>query len=605
MPINIEQAYREFNILKEQEQGRNYEYYLLRQAVKGNFRWPSDWPRHVPKLKRNLCKPITERFATYLMGKGFSYNVERPNTLDYREHAERTEKVVRRVLELSRGWMQFALGAKTGSELGRSIFKVYKKGSGKNAHACFTYCQPDYFYGIPSGDDHLADFSVVYYSYPLDRSEAERMFGPGDYKDETQLAINRRYDKRYENEVGQLQDERLASRRIPVLEVWTKDEYALIVGGVVKYNGPTPPEYRWKENGEGFIPFVVIENSRNAGEAIGEADIAQARELNEEYNQLLSLQSHIVKKWLRPTLVWEGAPQNYAQLLSQTLAGGGALPARLGSKLYFLVHQGTNQELPLLIQQIREAILENAGMSEIALQGTVQGSINTGPALAAQFQPVISAIEKKRTEWENGIKRIVAMLLNVQEHIGDSDMLGEAVINQDTKSRWHADGELVKLSGKDIAGLREITVSWPGVLPKDDFEAARLEMEKAAQGFQSIYTTLEKLGEEYPSDEIARIRMENEDPSLRGEKVAEQLRAQTPLLKAQADAQLKAAEMGMEQERMSMDALAQAAAASGLPPGDEELAAQGDFSARIRQMAQAQQAKLDMEGDEPVLTAGY
>ena len=31
-------------------------------------------------------------------------------------------------------------------------------------------------------------------------------------------------------------------------------------------------------------------------------------------------------------------------------------------------------------------------------------------------------------------------------------------------------------------------------------------MEKASQGIQSLYTTLENLGEDYPSDELARIR---------------------------------------------------------------------------------------------------
>jgi len=593
MALNIKEAQEEFALLKEQERERNYEYYLLRQAVKGNFRWPVDWPKHVPKQKRNLCKPITERFATYLMGQGFDFNIERPNTLNYRETAERTEKILEVLFELSNAPLQWAMGAKTGSELGRTIFKVYKKGATGAEHACFTYCQPDYFYGIPTGDDQLSDYSVVYYSYPLDVAAAKRQYGPRDYKTERQLAGGQRYEDRRNNvnPYGQLSD-----RRIPVLECWTKDDYALVVGGVTIYNDKNPN--KWIKTGEGFIPFVVIENSRNSGEARGEADIAQSRELNETYNQLFSLKHHIVKRWLRPTLVWEGAPSNYAEILAQTINGGGAIPARLGSKLYFLTHDRENTAVMELESETRAAILENAGMTDTALQGTVQGSINTGPSAAMQFQPVVASVEAKQTEWTWGLKRKCAMMLNIQEQIGNSAALGEAVINNTMASENNGDGEVVALSGYDIAGLREVVINWPGVLPKDDVALANLEIQKAQAGMQSYYTTLEKLGEKYPDDELSRVRMENQDPSLRGEKVAEQLRAQTPLLKAGADAQLKQEQMAMQQQQANQqNELAMMQAEAQAAPNDDELAKQGDIGARLRQMQKAHQARLDMEGE--------
>lgn len=595
--IDLKEAVQEFQYLKVKEQTRNREYYELRQAVKGNFRWPRDWPRHIPRYTRNLCKPITERFTHYLMGKGFSWNIERPNTLEYRESAERAEKILKRILELSQAPLQFDMGARTGSQLGRTIYKVYKKGKKGAEHACFTYCQPDYFYGIQAGDDHLGDYSVVYYSYPIDIAEARRLWGNRPYKNESDIDQEKRYEVRLDDRTNS-DGGRLKERRIPVLEVWTKDAYALVVGGQVIYNGDTP--YRWKDTGEGYIPFVVIENIRNQGEARGEADIAQARELNEAYNILLSKKFHIVDRYLNPTLVWEGAPQNYAEILAQTLGGGGAIPARLGAKLYFLVHQGPNPAILELEQAIRAAILENSGMSEIALQGTVSGSVNTGPALAAQFQPVLSTIEKKRLEWETGLKKLFAMLLDVQERIGDSTVLGQAVVNQTVKSRDDmGDGELVSLSGADIAGLREVTISWPGVLPKDDFEASRLEMEKASQGFQSIYTTLEKLGEEYPDDEIARIRMENQDPALRGEKVAEQMRATAPLIAAQARAQqqMSQGDPSLEGSTPGMGEMPLA------PPNEEELLAQGDIGARLRQLARSKPSLNDDE-DMPSIEVG-
>lgn len=588
MAVDIKAAIEEFNLLKTQETNRNREYYLLREAVKGRFRWPRDWPKHIPKVTTNLCKPVTERFVTYLMGKGFSWNIDRPNTIEYRETAERTEKILKRLLTLSHADVQFDMGAKTGSQLGRTIFRVYEKGEGKAKHAAFTHCQPDYFYGIPASDDHLGDWSAVYYSYPVDKNEAQRMFGPGNYKTEAELARTDHYEERPESAYDQAN---MRARRVPVLEIWTKDDYALVVGGVVKYNDANP--YKWTDTGEGFIPFVVVENIRNSADSKGESDIAQGREVNEHINWLVSRKSYIVQRWLNPTLVWEGAPPNYADMLSATLGGGGALPTRLGSKLYFLAYDSPNQSVVELEQTLRAAFLEVTGMTELALQGTPSGSINTGPALQAQFQPVLSSIEKKRKEWEQGLKLLFRMLLEVQERIGDSKALGTAAINGTVKSRNEGDAELVDLSGKDIQGLRDVVIQWPGVLPKDDIEFANLEMNKASQGFQSIYTTLEKLGEEYPDDEISRIRMENNDPSLRGEKVAEQIRAETPIIKQQMD---------QEFQMQQMAAGMAPGGGSPAPAPESEDPEEADFLKRLRLLQQAG-PQMNTDEDEPVLEA--
>lgn len=567
--IDLDQAHDEFSRLKAKDRSRNNEYYLQRQAVQGNFRWPRAWPSHIDKVTHNLCKPITERFATYLMGKGFSYNIDRPNSLEYREKAERAEKILRRLLDLSFSELQFDQGAKSGSQLGRTIFKVYEAGMEGKEHACFTYCQPDYFHGVPAGDNHLGDWSVVYYSYPLDINEAQRQFGKDkNYKTESQLGQTTFYDPLPEDNQDSFQ--RLKDRRVPVLESWTKDAYALEVGGVVIYNGDNP--YQDKTTGDGYIPFVVIENIRNAGSAEGESDIHQARELNEQLNFLLSRKTHIVGRWLQPTLVWEGAPQNYAETLASTIGGGGAIPARLGSRLYFLAYDRPNPAVTEMEDTLRTAILDTAGMNEIALQGTPSGSINTGPSLQAQFQPVISTVSKKRKEWERGIKTLFRYLLDTQERIGASTALGEAVINQSIKSKDQSDGELVELSGKDIDGLREVAISWPEVLPQDDVQQARFELEKMQGGAQSIYTTLENLGEDYPDDEIARIRMENTDPSLKGEAVAAQQKGQA----AQDQVALKGQQQMFDQQQ-AMQGGPPGAPGAGAPQDPQEAALQSAF----------------------------
>jgi hypothetical protein len=593
--IDVEQAKVEFAVLKQDNIDRNTEYYLNRQAVKGNFRWPRDWPNHIPKLKHNFCKPITERFSTYLMGRGFTYNVDRPNTLEFRDQAERTEKILRRLLKLAKSDILFSEGADTGSQLGRTVYKVYKTGPKGRQHACFQHVQPDYFYGIPATDSPAGEWAKVFYSYPIDRSEAVRMFGPNNYKSEAAIAQAERYDNLPE-EARNITSEIRLDRRVPVLEVWQRDAYLLEVGGVVIYNGDNP--FKWTTTTkEGFIPFIVIENIRNDGDTFGESDIAQSRELNEQFNYLLSRKQYIVGRWLQPTLVWEGAPQNYLDILTSTIGGGGAIPARLGSRLYFLAYDRPNPQVQELEQTLRTAILETAGLNEIAFQGTVHGYVNTGPSVNAQYQPLTSVIQKKQQSWQQGIELLFAMLLELQESIGDSEALGLTVVNSTVNSKNGSDGDVVQLSGQDIAGLREVAITWPGLLPKDDASAAQLELQKAEQGLQSIYTTLEKLGEDYPDDEIARIRMENTDPALKGEKVAEQMRAQGQFAQQTANAQATLAGAGGDQGGADQEN----AAESG--PGDEQdLLQQGNIGARLRQLARNSQPQLDQSsGDEPVL----
>lgn len=605
--FKVDETLMEFATLKQDNLQRNYDYYLLRQAAKGNFRWPRDWPIHIPKLSKNMCKPIVEKMASYLIGGGFNWNINRPNSLEYRETAERSEKILKRLLDLSRSDIQFMEGAKTGAKLGRTIYKVYKKGAKGSEFATFSYCQPDYFYGVPVGAESPGEMSIVYYSYPIDKTEAVRRFGAGNYKTEGEMAEGDRYDRKREQNQWTTVESR---RRVPVLEVWSKDSYLLQVGGITKFNGDNP--YKWTETGEGFIPFVVIENIRSDEDGFGEADITQGRLINERMNYLLSRRDHIVNRWLTPTITWEGAPQNYAEILAQSMSGGGAIPMRLGSRIGFLSYDRPNEAVAQQIAELRATFLEVCGMNEAAYQGAVTGSINTGPALDVQFQPLISTIQKKRKEWEIGIRNLFAMLLQVQETIGASTALGQAVILAANKSTSampgdqttgpNSDGMIALLSGVDINGLRDVSISWPGVLPKDDFAASRLEMEKLQSGMQSVYTTMEKLGEEYPNDEIQRIRKENEDPSLRGEKVAEQVRSLSPLAKQQQDQQFQ-----LQQQQMQMQQQA-----GGMPQGQGQPApmdmGQGggmqgnpanDIGARMRELGRSSQMKLDNTGDLP------
>jgi hypothetical protein len=93
--------------------------------------------------------------------------------------------------------------------------------------------------------------------------------------------------------------------------------------------------------------------------------------------------------------------------------------------------------------------------------------------------------------------------------------------------------------------------------------------------------------------------MENNDPSLRGEKVAEQIRAQAPLIKAQGQQALDEAKFITEQQ-----AQAQEAQGGGSPAGPAPEENPNDIMSRIRQIQKAHAARLDLDADDPVITSG-
>jgi hypothetical protein len=94
------------------------------------------------------------------------------------------------------------------------------------------------------------------------------------------------------------------------------------------------------------------------------------------------------------------------------------------------------------------------------------------------------------------------------------------------------------VSGKDVGGHRDISITWPGFLPKDDVAAARFELEKHAGRVQSMHTTMSNLGFEFPEDELALIRAETEDEKLPAgtEEQANLMRAKASMVGAEAKA---------------------------------------------------------------------
>lgn len=526
MAFDLDKEREEFRLRKAAAHQRNQDYWLARQALEHIYLWPRNFPPFKDKVILPLVRKSVLTHANFLMGRGFTTQIQPlgPNQSD-REAAQRAEKALFLAIDRCSGWRSMWRAAMLGSLLGTSGFKVYKDGDGK---ACFCAIQPEFLYAVPRGDEYT-DAVKVYYAYSVDRLEAERQWGRRDYKSErqvSQMEQGDRLDRTY-----QIAGPALEDRRIPVMEVWTRDDYALWVGGESIANGPNP--YK-------FIPYVVIQNIDSLSRIEGLSDVDALlglrndnNGLNVQLNVLLSESYYIAKRYANPTISWEAPPPNYMEHIAQMVGGGGVLPRRMGTSIEFLQYQGQPPDLGALIELLRVNGIEVSGLNELAWSGSSQGgvAVQTGPSLEVKFTNVLSTLGSKQQQWAVGLKRLFWMMLAL--------MSGEDEIGVADKpyARKRADRGM-RVSGRDVADHRDCKIIWPGFLPKDDMAAARFELEKHGARVQSMATTLENLGFDFPDDELQRIRDETEDEQLPAgtDEQANLMRAKASMVGAEAKA---------------------------------------------------------------------
>lgn len=266
MSLDLKQEMLEYRALKTQGFTRINDFYNARQARRNVFTWPSSWDPWKKKIVYPMVRKATLTHANFLMGRGFNTQIDPLGTgPQQRQDAQRAEKALFKLIDDCDGWQSLWRGAQLGSLLGTSGFKVYMgKDNQGNDCAKFSACQPEFMFPIVKGDDYL-DIVKMFYGYTIDRIEANRRFGVRDWKNEREVSNMFRNDEvRWRTMGNRTDDPALSDRRIPVVEVWTPNDYMLMVGGEEVYN---------KENEYGFVPFVVIPNIDSTEDIWGLSDV--------------------------------------------------------------------------------------------------------------------------------------------------------------------------------------------------------------------------------------------------------------------------------------------------------------------------------------------
>jgi len=525
--LNYKAELEEFKQRRQDAIPRNRDYFIARQAMRHVYSWPVKWPAYKEKVMLPLVRKSVLTHANFLMGRGFTTGVVPLGTgASQRTAAQSAEKALFKGVDRCNGWTSLWRAAQVGSNLGTSGFKVYKKNVDGKELAWFSPIQPEFIFPQAAGDDY-SELTKVFYAYSIDRLEAARQYGgsPDSYKSEREVYDTYQEGKYVNPDAIARMSPTVQERRIPVLEVWTDNDYLLTVGGRIVENDTNP----YKR-----IPYVVIPNidSGEGPEGLSDVDALVAVNnqtgLNNHLNWLLSDNFYVLRRLADPTLIWEMPPPNSADVIAGIIGGGGMLPSRLGGKIYYLAYPGQPQDMALMMDRLRAAGIEVVGLNETAFSGQSQGSIQTGPSLEINFTNVLSTLSAKQKQWEVGLKRLNSMMLKLMSDEGDIGVV-------DNPSATTRAQRSMQLNGrKDVGAHREVKITWPGLLPKDDMAAAQLELQKHQQGVQSIYTTLENLGFDFPDDELERIRQEMQDENLHPQQQANLGRAQAALQTAQA-----------------------------------------------------------------------
>lgn len=264
--------------------------------------------------------------------------------------------------------------------------------------------------------------------------------------------------------------------KVPVVETWTNASFEVWALGR-KIIGQANPY--------GFIPFVHIPNSRPANEFWGISDLRDLIPLNRELNERFSDMADVIRFHSDPPVVFKGVNEH-----TELGVGPGTvwdIPA--DADVVLLEWRGQQPAAFEHIDRVMRAFHDVAETPKTAFGET--GRIQSGVALEVELQSLIHKTLRKRAWWSAGLRARNSMILRI--------------------------GELMGL-GK-FAPYRSRVV-WAPLLPTDAEVDVRNNVALVEAGLRSKAAAMDRLGEESPEDELARIAGERGDEKEMGARSA-------------------------------------------------------------------------------------
>ena len=469
----------------EQERLRRYAGYL-------DFYNGKQWAKTRPgrtNLVVNYTRAIVDKAVSYLLGQGVNFAVPdqgddgetgrggdreigaltpwtcplagpRLSQRERENRAARAEALLYRVYEENDLEAVDVQGAINGAVLGDTVFKVFWQGAGVGGQGTgdgrirVVNIDPFTFFPRWAADDPATLLSVeVAYQLPAGAGGGQ-VSGAGGQETIASLRP--------------APDLRSLTPLVDVIESWTDTEFGLTVGDreVVRTVNPY-----------GFIPFVHIPNARPANEFWGISDLRDVMPLNRELNERMSDVADVIRFHSDPPVVFKGVREH-----SSLAVGPGTvwdLPE--GAEVELLEWRGQTPAVQEHIERVMRALHDVAETPKTAFGDS--GRLLSGVALETELQPLIQKTLRKRIWWSAGLRRRNRYILRIAE-----------------------------LQGMGSFAPYRSKIIWSPLLPADNESEVRNNVALVSAGLRSRRTAMDRLGEESPEDELARI-----DAETRGE----------------------------------------------------------------------------------------
>lgn len=191
--------------------------------------------------------------------------------------------------------------------------------------------------------------------------------------------------------------------RLTVKEVWTEDEWLLMIG-----NGDTIIKYI--KHDWGFVPLHYIPNIHLPGEARGTSDLENVLDPQQEYNERTSDFGDLIKELARPTY-WGKNLGSVSEVRS-----GQTVIYEFGedAELQAMPKSGDPAALANYSGERKNDIINLSGMNQVLYPGN-QVLQATGRALSVVMQGVNNKIALRKGWWEAAFKELNKQILFLAE----------------------------------------------------------------------------------------------------------------------------------------------------------------------------------------------
>lgn len=428
-----------------QEELKRVQEELLYWKFYNGDQWTFKRPDGEPQNTINYSSRFVDKGVAFLMGKGFTINVEKNAeeiTKPFLDKVWDDNKRMEIAVEMAQSggitgnaWVKVSLEEYDPDE-DPMLAEIYPKGRIRitvlPSYACFPKWHPH-------DKDRMESIRIIYPITVIEKNEPKQVW----YREEIT-----------KKEIVEYIDDRVIARR---------------------------------KNDIGAIYVVRIKNLIVANQSLGKSDLQDIIPLQKEFNEKTTDVSDIINYHASPVTVVYGAKTNNLEKGARKIWGGLPKDARVENlELKSDLSASMNY-----IELIKNAMFEIASMPEDALGGAKSAHSNTtGIALHIKNQPLIDTNNNKIITYGEGIEEINRLILRIADVYELEDFDYEAFRKLEPHEKWTTE------------------IEFPNPLPKDELLQMQLIAQKLGQHLITRIDALKELGEYDAVSKLEEIKEE-------------------------------------------------------------------------------------------------